>query len=176
MRKTAFLKHINELSEDDLRQELDNLFTSIVEVRNYYKMDLGSDNDRKKLFDKAKKDLLTKYTSKSYRRPRRPRIQKVNTILTDMSKLSIFDFEMIDLYLFNTEAAVSFMIEYRFASPPLFNTIIKYYNKALLMIQDTVLQSEYEERCQILIDKLSPVPEIFDEVISEFVNTFGNGN
>lgn len=174
MRKSSFLKHINELTEEELRKELDSLFTNIPEVRNYYKMDLGTDLDRKKLFDKAKKDILSKYASKSYRRPRRPRIQKINTILADMSKLSIFDYEMLDLYLYNTECAVDFMINYRFGSPPLFNTIVKSFTKSLLMIQDGKLQNEFKDRCQVVIDKLAIVSEVFDQVIPEFVNTFEN--
>ena len=172
MRKSSFIKHLEELKEDELKQELVNLYDALPNVREYYKMDLGSDADRKKVFDKAKKDITSKYATKSYRRPRRPRVQKIKSILSDMSKKSIFDFDMIDLHLHNVESAVYFMKEYRFASQVVYNNVNNSFNKALLMIQDGLFQSEFEDRCQAMLDEIKDIPEIFGETISEFINAF----
>lgn len=172
MRKSAFIKHLEELSEVELRLELARLYESIPEVRDYYKLDLGSEQDRKKVFDKAKKDITAKYATKSYRRPRRPRIQKVKSILSDMTKKSIFDYDMIDLHLFNVECAVFFMEEYRFSSQVIFNMINTSFSKSLLMIQDGILQDEFKDRCQAILESVKDIPEVFGETISEFVNTF----
>jgi hypothetical protein len=81
MRKSSFIKHINQLEEEDLRSELLMLFSKVKGVSEFYKMELGSEADRKKLYDKAKKDIASKFATKSYRRPRRPRIQKTYKIL-----------------------------------------------------------------------------------------------
>ncbi len=172
MRKSEFLKHLNHLEEQDLRDELSMLFDKITQVREHYKMDLGSVKDRERVIAKAKKDIANKYATKSYRRPRRPRIQKVNTIIRDLDKKDLLDFEMIDIYLFNTECATYLMNEYRFHSQPLYNTIIKSFTKALLLIQGESSQSEQEERCQKILDDIKDNSELFSAIINEYMETF----
>jgi len=151
MRRSTFIKHINQIDEAELREELLNLYTKIPEVKSYYSMELGTDKDREKVYAKAKESILSKYKTKSRRRPRRPRIQKINTLLREMEKAAIFPYEMIDLHLFNAEQGLSFMGEYRFYSDPLRNTIIKSLDKALALITDSLFQEKYRERMEVII-------------------------
>jgi len=81
MSKAKFSKHLKELNIEEMKHELLQLYTSIPEVRQHYAMELGTEADRKKIYDKVKKNIESKYATKSYRRPRRPRIQKINTLL-----------------------------------------------------------------------------------------------
>ena len=97
MNKTAFKKHIDQLDPEDLKEELMILFTKIKGVKEYYLMELGDDNQRKRVYDKAKKDISSKYATKSFKRPRRPRIQKVKNIIRDLEKESVLPFEMIEV-------------------------------------------------------------------------------
>jgi len=152
MRKTNFLKHIRALSEEELREELDQLYTKLEEVRKYYVMELGTTKDRNKKYEKAKKEILAKFATKGIRKPRRPRIQKVNKILKDTRKLSVFSFEMIDIYLFTVESALNFMHRYNFYSTPLFNIINNSFSEAVVIILDNHMESDYFERCKQILD------------------------
>lgn len=148
MRKSTFQKHINQLGEDDLRQELLLLFNKVPEVALYYKMELGTEKERTKMYDKAKADIASKYKTRSIRKPRRPRIQKIKKIISELNKLTVFSYEMIDIYLFNTESAIQFHNNYDFHSTPLFNTILNSFESALDLIEQNMMEDTYRERCQ----------------------------
>lgn len=153
MRLSSFKKFLDSLGEEELRDELLRLYTKLNEVKKFYKMDMGSDKDRQRIFDKAKKEIAKKYLTKSYRKPRRPRIQKVNKILSDTKKSTVLDYEMIDIYLFTAETAVNFMREYGFYSEVLENNIARCYEKAKILIQDNLMEEEFADRIKILKEK-----------------------
>ncbi|NNK89627.1 MAG: hypothetical protein HKO89_03390, partial [Saprospiraceae bacterium] len=46
MRKSVFQKHLDQLDEESLREELKTLYGKIEAVRKHYAMELGSQKDR----------------------------------------------------------------------------------------------------------------------------------
>lgn len=153
MRLSTFKKFVDSLGEEELKEELLRVYTKLDEVRTFYKMDLGTDKDRKRIFDNAKKLIAKKYVTKSYRKPRRPRIQKVNKILSETRKSTVLDYEMIDIYLFTAETAVNFMIEYDFFSDVLVNNISGCFEKAQNLIKDNLMEEEFAERVEQIREK-----------------------
>ncbi len=151
MRKSVFIKHIEHLGEEELRDELRVLYEKIPEVKSFYALELGDEKERNKIYDKAKQSIQKKYKTKSFRKPRRPRIQKINALLTELEKNATYNWDMIDVYLFNAEQGIQFMKTYSFYSDPLRNTILKSLEKGLLLIEDALFQSEYQERVEALI-------------------------
>lgn len=166
MHRSTFLKHIKNLSEEELKEELAMLFDKVEGVKTYYKMDLGSDSDREKIYKKVKKNIASKYATKSYRKPRRPRIQKVNLILGKIKNESIFSHEIIDVYLFTVETAVHFMIEYDFYSEVLENNIVKTFLKAHFLIKDNRMEEEFEERYNKILNQCKPYYQITKRIKS----------
>ncbi|MFT4566998.1 MAG: hypothetical protein ACI9FN_001961 [Saprospiraceae bacterium] len=172
MRKSQFIKHLEELNEDDLRDELLQLYKQVPEVKTYYSMELGTEKERKKLYDRTKKEIIAKYATKSFRRPRRPRIQKINLILAEMKRKSIFAHEMADLYLFDVEEAISFSRKYQFYSDVLSNHVIKTFTEACRIIQEQVLHDTYKERCESVLSNVLYYPTIHMDLEPIFDTTF----
>ena len=148
MRLSSFKKFVNSLGEEELRDELLRVYTKLDEVKRFYKMDMGSEKDRAKIFAKAKKEIAKKYLTKSYRRPRRPRIQKVNKLLSETRKSTILDYEMIDIYLFTSETALEFMDEYQFYSDVLVNNICSTFEKAIKLMKENLMEEEFADRVE----------------------------
>jgi len=146
MRKSTFKKHIDQLSEVELRDELVQLYDKVEAVKNFYKLELGSSAEREKYYLKSKKDIASKFATKSYRRPRRPRIQKVNAIIRKLEKECIFEYEMIEIYLFTAETGIGFMKEYGFYSEVLYNNIINNFKKACEVSNSNHMWDQYAER------------------------------
>jgi hypothetical protein len=169
MRKSSFIKHIQQLGEEDLRDELTMLFTKVKAVSEFYKMELGTEADRKKLYDKAKANIRSKFATKSYRRPRRPRVQKVNMLLKELKDKAIFDYEMIDIYLFTCETALEFCSEYEFISVPVSNIIMNTYDKAIHLISHNNMDSDYKDRCSKIIDMIYFDDHLHQEVYSSYL-------
>lgn len=174
MRKSVFLKHIEQLDEEDLRSELSQLFDNIAEVRAFYKMELGSIKDRSKFYDKIKQDIAAKYKSRSRRRPRRPRIRKVQAILSRIEKISVFDHELIDVYLFDVGEALGFARSYDYFSQVLFNNITSSYKNALERIEHNRMQDDFIERCTELLALGRFIPELHREMKKSFDSCFTN--
>ena len=174
MSKSKFTKHLKELGIEEMRHELIELYTKIAEVRRHYAMELGTDKDRQRIYDKAKKDIISKYATKSIRKPRRPRIQKINIILRDLEKASIFKHEMIDIYLFDIETALVFILKYGFYSTTLENHIKTVFAKGLLLIQAEQLQSTYQERCEVIFKRSLYMPEIHYAIRDEYQECYDN--
>ena len=151
MRRSVFNKHIEQLSEEELKDEIQVLYDKIPEVKSFYALELGDDKERSKIYDKAKQSIHAKYKTKSFRKPRRPRIQKINRLLTELEKNATYNWDMIDVYLYNVEQGLNFMKVYSFYSEPLRNTIINSLEKALLLIEDALFHSQYKERIESLI-------------------------
>ena len=168
MRKSNFIKQLNSLEEEDVRQELLMLYDKVAGVKAFYKMELGSSDQRKKTYEQAKKDIASKYKTKSYRRPRRPRIQKIQKIFTELKKITVLNFELIDVYLFDVESALHFAREYNYFSTPLFNNIVRSYKAALELISENGMHSEYEERCRNVVADSRVIFELYQEVVNLF--------
>ena len=168
MRKAQFKKHIEQLDEEGLRSELMLLFEKVKEVKTFYKMELGSEKDRSKMYAKAKKEIEAKYKTKSYRKPRRPRIQKINKIIKDIREKTVFEHEMIDIYLHNAECAVRFMDTYEYYSTPLVNTIRNSYGSAITIITSMKLNGDYIERCEKILGSIYFDRQLKQELQKQF--------
>ncbi len=172
MRRSDFIKHLSLLTEEELQEEMKTLFSKVKEVRTYYSLELGSDEDRRKIYETAKKEIAAKYVTKSYRRPRRPRIQKVNAILSKLKKEAIFPFEVIDIYLFNVEAAINFMHKYYYDSRPLRNTITTSFAKAIELIVLEKMEDQYKDRCENILNSKG----VFIELRYELTKVYNKFN
>ena len=168
MRKSGFIKHLNALEEEDLKNELIMLYDKVPGVKAFYAMELGSADQRKKTYRKAKEEIASKYKTKSYRRPRRPRIQKVLKIFSELKKITVLNYELIDVYLFDVETALEFVREYNYFSTPLFNNIIRSYKEALSLISENNMFEEYRERCENVVVDSKVIFELNQEIVNLF--------
>jgi len=130
---------------------MQQLYERIPEVKSFYALELGDEKERNKVYNKAKEFIKAKYRTKSFRKPRRPRIQKINRLLSELEKNATYNWDMIDIYLFNVEQGLNFMKTYSFYSEPLKNTIINSLEKALLLIEDALFHEKYKERVEAMI-------------------------
>lgn len=174
MRKGDLIKHLEQLSEDDLREEVLHLYDKVDGVKAYYKLELGSTKDRAKIYEKAKKDIASKFATRSLKKPRRPRIQKLNLLLGQLDKAAIFPHEMIDIYLYTCECAVEFKRRHLFKSQPLDNVIISSFDQAIGRIIGASLKDEYLDRCSDLAERIKFFDHLNEALLHSFVDLFTN--
>lgn len=160
MRKTNFTKFINSLTEEELREEMDKLFTKYKPVKEYYSMELGSDDDRKKLLDRAKNGI-----GKLYEKFRtRSRLTKVNSILKELSAISIFDYELADVYIHHIEAATNHLNYYGWARDADYNHLEKSFFKAVDLVTSSQSKDQFDDRFKDVLSKLKNYTHFVDEL------------
>lgn len=172
MRKSDFLKFIKSLNEEELRTEMEQLFEKVSAVKEHYAMELGSDKDRARIFTNAKKSITRYYATKSYRKPKAPRIRYVQNLLKEMKALSIFNHEMADLYLHDVETALGFMREYYFSSTSVNNNIEKSFTAACDLISEGNFQAMFIERVELIMSKTGRYQDIYWIFNKNFLRTF----
>jgi hypothetical protein len=160
LRKTNFTKFINSLTDEELREEMDKLFTKYKSIKEYYSMELGSDEDRKKLLDKSKNGI-----GKLYERFRtRSRLTKVNNILKDISAISIFDHELADVYIHHVEVATDHLNYYGWARDAEYNHLEKSFFKAVDLVTSSQSRDQFEGRLNDVLNKLKNYTNFVDEL------------
>ncbi len=146
MQKSKFTKYIRSLTEEELLVELETLYTYSPDVKQFYVMELGSEKDRKRVYDNIKKDIESKYATRSLRRPRKPRISKIRAILRNLERQKSFTYELGDVFLFNVECATEYVKKHWILTDPLRNIILETYEKACLNIRDALMEEEHMDR------------------------------
>ena len=169
MRKSEFKRFLESLSEEELRKELEMIYSNFKEVKLYYGMELGNEEARTSVFEKAKKEITAKYSSKRLDRPKRPRVGKINMLLKKMEKVSIFKEEMADLHLFNVEQGIAFSERHYYYSKPLFNTIISSFSKASALILESMGQDSFKDRCVDIVDKAFQTHDFLGESLKSIL-------
>jgi hypothetical protein len=160
LRKTNFTKFIDSLTEEELREEMDKLFTKYKSVKEYYSMELGSDDDRKKLLDKAKNGI-----GKLYEKFRaRSRLTKINNILKEISAISIFDHELADVYIHHVEAATNHLIYFGWARDADYNHLEKSFFKAVDLVTSSQSKDQFDDRLKDILNKLNKYTYFVDEL------------
>lgn len=138
------------MNEEELREELDKLYTKYKPIKEYYNMELGTTDDRKKLLDRAKNAISKLYV----RRKTRSRLSKVNAILKDISLISIFDHELADVYLHHAEAATNHINYYGLLRDADGNHLINSFKKSVDLVTSSQTAEDNGPRLESIVDKL----------------------
>ncbi len=171
MSRSNFIKFIKSLDEDELRKEMTHLYSSIKDVKQYYSMELGTDTDRKKIYDKAKVDIRNLYYIRNKPR-KRPRIQKIKTILKSLEKIAVFTHETIDINLYTCGISMEYLSRRPSTTQAGYNNCLDTFKKAMLLIQQVGMQKEFEDASQMLIENSASLLFIEDELVDAYNEAF----
>lgn len=138
------------MTETELKEELDKLYTKYKAIKEYYAMELGTLDDRKKLLDKTKKSISRLYE----RRKTRSRLSKVNALLKEISLISIFDHELADVYIHHVECAASHINYYGLQREADANHLANSFKRAVDLITSSQTKEENAPRLEKVLDRL----------------------
>ena len=171
MSRSNFIKFIKSLNEDELRKEMTQLYSNHKDVKNYYSMELGSDADRKKIYDKAKVDIRNMYFIKNKAR-KRPRVAKIKSILKGLEKIAVFTHETIDINLYTCGISMEYLSRRPSATKASYNNCLDTFKKSMLLIQKVGMQKEFKDTAKLLIEDSGSVMFIDDELNDAYREAF----
>lgn len=138
------------MSIEELKEELDKLYTKYKPIKDYYTMELGDVEDRKKLLDRAKKGIERLYE----RRKTRSRLSKVNNILKEITLISIFDHELADVYIHHVECATSHINYFGLRRDADANHLATSFKKAVDLITSSQTKEDNGPRLEKVLERL----------------------
>ncbi len=138
------------MTEEELKEELDKLYSKYKSIKDYYTMELGEVADRKKLLDRAKKGIERLYE----RRKTRSRLSKVNNILKEISLISIFDHELADVYIHHVECATSHINYFGLRRDADANHLATSFKKAVDLVTSSQTKDDNGPRLEKVMERL----------------------
>lgn len=146
-------KHLNEMSEEELREEVLKLYKKFPILKEYYQQELSLDGGG--LVGDYKKKIRQHYFPTG-RAVKRPRAAKTRELLSRFRKLSPFPYDVADLLLYQAEAMVEFSASKGtgnkgYISGGFNQTLISRYKEALQLVVAEGLQQDFMPRLQQLL-------------------------
>jgi hypothetical protein len=144
-------KYLQELSEEELREEFLKLYKKFPILKEYYQQELSQDSGS--LVAEYKKKIRQHYFPAG-RVVKRPRAAKTRELLSRFRKLSLFPYDMADLLLYQAETMVEFSASKGtngnrgYISGGFNQTLSSRYKEALQLIVAEGLQHDLMPRLQ----------------------------
>lgn len=147
---SEFKKYLDTLNEQELRAELQKLFSKLPQVQEFYAQELLSDSERKAMLEDYKKKIYSQF----WTRTGNPRTDvsnaKIRQYISSFEKVSVFPSEVVDLLLYRVEVATEFANEFGGMPDADYNAASNAFDKAMKLIKEHKLIAYFRERCKAL--------------------------
>ena len=149
--KIADLKKIlDEMTLDELKQEILKLYNKLPQVKDFYNQDLMTEEERQEVLNKFKEKIYKEFwTSKGNPKGMINNSTIKNTI-SDYEKICLFAFDLVDLLLYRVEIATEYAEQFGGMAESNYNASITTFKKAMKIIQENSFLSHFEIRIKII--------------------------
>lgn len=105
-RRSALRKYLEEMDKESLIEEIERIVDKFDEVKQFYLADLSGDPSSIIRSAKTQMERAFRYTNGQYRNPK---ASKLNKIVRDFEKISLFREDVLDLLLLRLELSVDYL-------------------------------------------------------------------
>ncbi len=170
--KAKLKKHLAHLEQKELIEEIAKLFTKFKEVKQYYQMEYGSEEDRKALLNTYKKKIEKEFYTRGGV-PRYPKAASLRKLITEFKKISTFKYDLIELNLYRVELAIKFSNDFGGMDEPYYNSTLNAYYDAISMIGTEQLHQEFKDIALKLVnDTYSTGWGFYDGMINVYTQVY----
>jgi hypothetical protein len=150
--KIADLKKIlQEMSEEELKQEILKLYNKLPQVKDFYNQDLMSEEERQVVL-KGYKDKIYKQFWTSGGNPRGMiNNTTIRGVISDYEKIALFPYDVVDLLIYRVEVATDIANQFGGMAESNYNASVTAFKKAMKLIRDNNLMSHFENRCRKML-------------------------
>ncbi len=168
--KRDLTRYLKTLNEKELIKEVQKLYTKFDDVKKFYDLELSGNTEQ--LVKKCKAQIKKEYfPSRGYGQARSSVSRKV---ITDFKKVSIFQKDVIDLWLYRTEMMLEFTKAYGDIDLAFYNSLATSFASACELIEAEKLKDEYEIYCNELIEMSSDFGwGVYDDLLSIYNDYLG---
>jgi len=144
-------KILDEMSLEELKQEILQLYNKLPQVKDFYNQDLMTEEERQDVL-KGYKDKIHKqfWTLRGI-----PKGMVNNTtikgIIADYEKIALFPYDIVDLLIYRLEVTTDIADQFGGMADSNYNASITAFKKAMKMIRDNNLLSYFEDRIKKML-------------------------
>ena len=144
--------YLKELNEQELRDEIKELYRKFPIVKEYYQLELSTDSTP--VVDDYK-NKIRRYYFPANRKIKRPKATKMRELINNFKKVAPFTYDVIDLLLYQVETMIAFTEERGYVSKGFYQTMVSRYKEALQLIVQEEAKEIFLERSQKIVEDAS---------------------
>lgn len=148
--KIKLTKHLNQLSEEELRSEILKLFENIPAVKDFYGLDLG---DKTVVLEEYTKKIQAKFFTAHGNARDAPKMSEIRAIITQFKKISPLKHHVIELLLYRVMITLDFFDIGNYIPANTIEPTISAFADALALIHEYNLLAEYKAMCLACVFK-----------------------
>ena len=148
--KKDFTKFINTLSKEELAIELEKLYSKFKNVKEYYSMELTEDTSA--ILSKYKEALKREYFPNTKFGIGEARASVARKIISEFTKIKVFDVDLIELMLYRVELCVEFTKEFGDINEQFYTSTENAFEAVAKLIVKSNLEDTFKLRCKFLVD------------------------
>ncbi len=150
MSKRALKKYLNDLSKDELEEQITELYDRLKEVKQFYDFVFNPKED--KLLDEAKFKIGKEYFPQGKRKAKKRRSVAQNAIKTFV-KLGVEPEKIADLMIYNLEIAQTYNAEYEIKAESFYKSMLKSFTEAIDFVVQNSLGAAMNHRLDRVVDE-----------------------
>ena len=144
-------KILDELTEEELKQEILKLYAKLPQVKDFYNQDLMSEDERQEVL-KGYKDKVYKQFWTSGGNPKGMiNNTTIKGIISDYEKIALFPYDVVDLLIYRVEVATDIADQFGGMADSNYNASITAFKKAIKLIKDNNLMVHFQDRCKQIL-------------------------
>ena len=145
MSKRALKKYLNDLSKEQLEEQILELYGRLKEVKQFY--DFVFNPNENKRVEECKFKIQKEYFPVSGRKPKKRR-SVAQKHIKSFIKLGMESSFIADLMLFNLETAIQYAAEFPVKQEAFYISLQRSYMEARKYISQSGLNTEFEQRLE----------------------------
>lgn len=165
---TSLKKHLQQLSKEELIEEIMNLSKKFKDVKTYYEMDLGGTAQQTLIVNEVKRKLKKEFVP----RGDHPKAAVLRKLISDFKKISVFPHDVADVLLYRVELAVEFTNQYGDMWEAFYTATENAYEEALKLIKKHGEEAYFKERCREIQRQTADSGWGFGDTMSELTQDY----
>lgn len=144
-------KLLEEMSEDELKQEILKLYNKFPQVKDFYNQDLMTEEERQIVLKGYKEKIYKQFWTSGGNPKGMINNTTIKGVISDYEKIALFPYDVIDLLIYRVEVATDLADQFGGMADSNYNASITAFKKAMKLIKDNHLMSYFEVRCKKIL-------------------------
>lgn len=144
-------KILDEMSEEELKQEILKLYNKLPQVKDFYNQDLMTEEERQEVLEKYKQKIYKEFWTSKGNPKGMVNNSTIKNIISEYEKICLFQYDLVDLLIYRVEISTEYAEQYGGMAESNYNTSITTFKKAMKIIQENNFLAHFEKRIKILL-------------------------
>ncbi len=150
--KISDLKNIlDEMSEEELKQEILKLYNKLPQVKDFYNQDLMTEEERQGVLEKYKQKIYQEFWISKGNPKGMVNNSAIKNIISDYEKICLFQYDLVDLLIYRAEIGTEYAEQFGGMAESNYNSSITTFKKAMKIIQENNFLAHFQQRIKILL-------------------------